>query len=55
MHGFDDVEGMDALAAHVANLLSTESADSMLHKCNNILLFSYRFLYFFFFKNTFQI
>lgn len=26
----DDTEGMDASAAHVANLLSTEPADSML-------------------------
>ena len=25
----DDIEGMDASAAHVANLLSTEPADSM--------------------------
>ena len=28
----DDVEGMDASAAHVANLLSTEPADSMAPK-----------------------
>ena len=27
--GSDDVEGMDASAAHVANLLSTEPANSM--------------------------
>lgn len=27
--GPDDVEGLDASAAHVANLLSTEPADSM--------------------------
>ena len=26
----DDLEGLDAAAAHVANLLSTEPADSML-------------------------
>ena len=26
----DDLEGLDASAAHVANLLSTEPADSML-------------------------
>lgn len=25
----DDIEGLDAAAAHVANLLSTEPADSM--------------------------
>lgn len=25
----DDIEGLDASAAHVANLLSTEPADSM--------------------------
>lgn len=25
----DDVEGLDASAAHIANLLSTEPADSM--------------------------
>lgn len=28
--GPDDLEGLDASAAHVANLLSTEPADSML-------------------------
>jgi len=27
--GPDDVEGLDASAAHIANLLSTEPADSM--------------------------
>ena len=28
----DDMEGLDASAAHVANLLSTEPADSMFHE-----------------------
>ena len=35
----DDVEGMDASAAHVANLLSTEPADSMAPKFFSLFLF----------------
>lgn len=39
----DDMEGLDASAAHVANLLSTEPADSMFHslKLSNLLYLSY--------------
>lgn len=35
----DDVEGMDASAAHVANLLLTEPADSMVPKLSSLFLF----------------
>jgi hypothetical protein len=35
----DDVEGLDASAAHVANLLSTEPADSMVPELFSICSF----------------
>lgn len=52
--GSDDVEGMDASAAHVANLLSTEPADSMLHKCNNILVCLQIFVFVLFLRTHFK-
>lgn len=41
----DDIEGLDAAAAHVANLLSTEPADSMFPLAN---LWGFMMLEFFF-------
>lgn len=53
--GPDDIEGLDASAAHIANLLSTEPAGSKLHDCILPMKIIYSFIEVIFSKNLLRL